>query len=55
MIQEAYAEYETVKTFGTGMGMCSTHHYNMDYVKELEKRMYAKAVFQMPRDREVAA
>ena len=53
MIQEAYAEYEIVKTFGTGMGMCSTHHYNMDYVKELEKRMYAKAVFQMPEDSEV--
>ena len=53
MIQEAYAEYEIVKIFETGMGMCNTHHYNMDYVKELEKHMYAKTVFQMPEDSEV--
>ena len=53
MIQEAYAEYEIVKIFETGMGMCNTQHYNMDYVKELENHMYAKTVFQMPEDSEV--
>lgn len=53
MIQEAYAKYETLRLTLTGVGGLRATTMEWEVVREMEKEIQEKAIFQMPEDSEV--